>query len=194
MGRKAVSEGYTATAVCAAVGVPRTSFDAWVLRGYLPLMPGPGTGRARALTLLDAIRFAAMGQLTRLGIPVAAAGKAARNIEPRMIKAPRRGQRWMMVLGPARSEEATGPLLIGACKGLADVEHLAGSHLPDLTTFVVMDISTIAERITSALENDDDGQTAHKPRATSLPSVRGAERADPGRRCRRPGMPPAPLS
>jgi hypothetical protein len=160
MGRKAVSEGYPATAVCAAVGVPRTSFDAWLLRGYLPLLPGPGTGRARALTLLDAIRFAAMAQLTRLGIPVAAAGKAARNIEARMLKAPRSGRRWMMIIGPARSEEASnvGSFFIGEFKGLADVEYAAGLRLSGPPAFVVMDISTLAERITNALEGDD-GQT-----------------------------------
>jgi hypothetical protein len=171
MGQKSVEQGYSATAACAAVGVPRTSFDAWVLRGYLPLMPGPGTGRARALTLLDAVRFAAMGQLTRLGIPVAAAGKAARNVETRMLKAPRSGQRWLMIIGAARSEETNSPgqVLIGAFKGLADVEYAVSMRLANPTAFVVLDVSATAERVTNALENDD-GQTVavpHRPRATA---------------------------
>jgi hypothetical protein len=160
MARKTVSEGFSATDVCGAIGLPRTSFDAWLLRRYIPLAPGPGTGRARSLTLLDAIRIGVMAQLTRLGVSAGAAGKAARVIEARMLKAPRSGGRWTMIVGPARSEESTnvGQVLIGQFKGLADAEHAARVRLSDPMAFVMVDISAITERITAALENDD-GQT-----------------------------------
>jgi copper oxidase (laccase) domain-containing protein len=77
-----------------------------------------------------------------------------------MLKAPRSGERWMMIIGPARSEEANnvGRIFIGAFKRPADVEQAAGLHLSDPAAFVVMDISTVAEQVTNALENDG-GQT-----------------------------------
>jgi hypothetical protein len=84
--------------------------------------------------------------------------KRAKKLEEN--KARRSGQRWMLIIGPARSEEASnvGPFFIGEFKGLADVEYAAARRLSDPTAFVVLDITATAERITNALKNDD-GQT-----------------------------------
>jgi hypothetical protein len=93
-------------------------------------------------------------------IDPATAGKVWVFFEARMLKAPRSGGRWTMIVGPARSEESTnvGQVLIGQFKGLADAEHAARVRLSDPMAFVMVDISAITERITAALENDD-GQT-----------------------------------
>ena len=72
---------FSATDVVAALQIPRTSFDAWVLRGHLDLPKGPGTGRARRLTFLEVVRTAALAELVRSHIPPKAAADLLRSID-----------------------------------------------------------------------------------------------------------------
>ena len=46
---------FTSSEVCRALDLPRSTFDAWMLRGYMSFPPGPGTGRARLFDW-DAVR------------------------------------------------------------------------------------------------------------------------------------------
>lgn len=50
-------------------GVTYRRIDYWVRRGYLrPANPAPGTGYARKFTVDDAVRVAAIDELSRLGV------------------------------------------------------------------------------------------------------------------------------
>jgi hypothetical protein len=66
---------YSATEVCAALLIKRTTFDAWMLRGYFKFGAGPGTGRARMLTFDEVIKVAALHHMTSLGIGVTQASE-----------------------------------------------------------------------------------------------------------------------
>jgi hypothetical protein len=67
---------YGSPDVARAAGLRRATLDTWLARRYLPLPEGPGTGRSREYTLLDAIRVAAMAHLTAVGVTPARAGWA----------------------------------------------------------------------------------------------------------------------
>lgn len=69
----APAERYTSSAVCAALGLPRTTYDAWMLRGYVSPQ-GPGTGRARLLDLETIIRLAIMKVGADFGVSPTMAG------------------------------------------------------------------------------------------------------------------------
>jgi hypothetical protein len=69
-------ETFGSAEVARAAGLRRNTLDTWLARRYLPLPAGPGTGRARTYTLLDAVRAAAMVHLTSIGVTPARAGQA----------------------------------------------------------------------------------------------------------------------
>jgi hypothetical protein len=164
MSRKAVSEGYSSSAVCVALGLPRTTFDAWMLRGYLPLPAGPGTGRARALSLLDAARIGTIVQLNRLGIPLSLAGGATRLVEERVLKPYQPGTKWMMAIAPGSAQPASdtetqrkgdivrlGPKLVGPYSSLDELGRSVKELLFDPDTYVVVDLTAIVHRVESSL-------------------------------------------
>jgi hypothetical protein len=64
---------FTSTQVCVAARMSRGTFDAWLLRRYLSIPPGPGTGKVRKLSLVNAIRIAIVAELCRQGFPVSKA-------------------------------------------------------------------------------------------------------------------------
>jgi hypothetical protein len=68
---------FSTAEVCAAAGVSRVTFEGWLLRNLLDLPPGPGTGRSRHYSRLDAVRIAVVTEFTRLGIGVGFAVRAA---------------------------------------------------------------------------------------------------------------------
>jgi hypothetical protein len=157
MAGEAVSDGYSSSAVCAAIDVPRTTFDAWVLRGYLHLSPGPGTGRARMLTALDAVRLATVAQLNRLGITISVAGRASRRVEAHMLAPTDDDRKWMLILAPAKGpavdndDAHPGSTIAGQFKNLSDVEFATNLHFSDPAAFIVVDITRITERTIAAL-------------------------------------------
>jgi hypothetical protein len=64
---------FTSAEVCVAARVSRGTFDAWLLRRYLPLPPGPGTGRVRKFSFVDVVRVAVVAELNRQGFSVSKA-------------------------------------------------------------------------------------------------------------------------
>lgn len=59
--------------VCYAAQVPRATFHSWAARRFINSDPGPGMGREREFTLLEAIRVVAMAKLNRLGVAIGVA-------------------------------------------------------------------------------------------------------------------------
>jgi hypothetical protein len=164
MSRKAVSEGYSSSAVCEALGLPRTTFDAWMLRGYLPLPAGPGTGRARALSLLDAVRIGTIAQLHRLGIPLSLAGGATRLVQEHVLKPHRHDAKWMMVIAPTSAQLASdtetqlegggmqlGPKLVGPYSSPVELADHVRELLFDPMAYVVVDLTAIVRRVERSL-------------------------------------------
>lgn len=69
-------ETFGSAEVARAAGLKRNTLDTWLMRHYLPLPAGRGTGRARTYNLLDAVRASAMVHLTSIGVTPARAGHA----------------------------------------------------------------------------------------------------------------------
>jgi hypothetical protein len=105
---------YGSADVARAAGVARPAFDSWLLGKYLPLPPGPGTGRARHYSLLDAVRVAAMSHMTFLGVMPNRAGKYAELIK----EIPRPGDMLVLTADPV----ARRSLAVVAPPG-ADIHH-----------------------------------------------------------------------
>ena len=88
---------YGSTEVARAAGVNRATFDGWLLRRYLPLQgPSPGTGRAYRFTLLDAVRAAALAEMTAMGVLPGLAASAIGAIE----REPEPGDRLVVTADP----------------------------------------------------------------------------------------------
>lgn len=159
-----MSEGdgreYNSAEVCAAAGLSRSTFDAWLLRNYIPLKPGPGTGRSRTYSLLDATRIAVVAELTRIGISVGTAGRVASNLTDQEID-PTLERRNALVLasspGPvAGKEDRKGPAwTISPFRTMADIEHMLRFRFAGGSPvgFLMLDVTAIAARTLAALEN-----------------------------------------
>jgi hypothetical protein len=153
---------YSSAEVCRAAGLPRPTFDAWLLRRYLPLPLGPGTGRSRTYSLLDAVRISVVFELNRLGINVGTAGRFAGLIVDRSID-PAAERRTGLILAPSagpREEDAEqrGPgAVVFQFKGWREIEFTLRMHFiggPPVG-FVMLDITAIADRTRAALETPD---------------------------------------
>jgi hypothetical protein len=97
-------ESYSSNQVCDAIGLRRTTLDAWVLRRYLPLADGPGTGKERRFSLVEAIMVATTFELTRLGLSVADAAHSSFVIDRFAadgFKVPIQEDGWLLVVGQA---------------------------------------------------------------------------------------------
>jgi hypothetical protein len=174
---------YSSADVCRAVGLPRPTFDAWLLRQYLPLPEGPGTGRARTYSLLDAVRIAAAYELTRIGISVGFAGRAIGNISDSSLDPPD-GHRTALVLAsppsPRDGGDRKGPTVV-VCpfKGMADIEFRLRHNFvggPPVG-FTMIDVTAIADRTQAELE---DPEREH-PMATWLDESPGTAKPKPRR-------------
>ena len=95
---------YGSAEVARAAGIKRGMFDSWLLRKYLPLPPGPGTGRARQYTLLDAVRVAAMAHLTSIGVVPGRAGSSVAAIG----RVPQPGDTLILTADPASGHSLAG--------------------------------------------------------------------------------------
>ena len=93
---------YGPAEVCLAAGVARATFHSWAARNYLPLPSGPGMGRERSFTFLDAVRIAAVSQLTRLGIMVGMAGRVVGLIKEEHLQRDRGGEWAALIVAPGR--------------------------------------------------------------------------------------------
>jgi len=88
---------FTSAEICLAADVARGTFDAWLLRRYLPVPIGPGTGKVRKFSVLDAIRIAVVAEMNRLGIPVSSAADFCVHVQNDYADV-----RTVMILGPPR--------------------------------------------------------------------------------------------
>jgi hypothetical protein len=141
--------------VCDAANVPRATFHSWVARQYLPLPPGPGMGRERQFSLLDAIRIAVVAELNRLGVPPSTAGRASG-----LIAGILDGQRLALVLGvPSgavnndQTPKAPSMAMV-RFTSLSDIELFLRDRFAGgpPVGFTMLDITAIADRTRAALD------------------------------------------
>ena len=67
-------------AVYAAAGIHPGVAHSWIARHLVPLGPGPGMGRERQFSFMDAVLLATIVELTRLGLTVSTASHAAASL------------------------------------------------------------------------------------------------------------------
>ncbi len=166
---------YNSAEVCDAAGVPRVTFNAWLLRNYLLLPPGPGTGRSRQYSMLDAVRIAVVADLNRLGISVGVAARLSRLItEPLFVG------RKFLVLAPSTQplgdEVGKSPRSAIVQSGsLSDVAKQVAINFSDPASLVTVDLYVVARRMASKLgvlnAPDADGEYA-VPVPEPMPSAK----------------------
>jgi len=153
---------YTSAEVCRAVGLPRSTFDAWLLRQFLPLPLGPGTGRSRSYSLLDAVRIAVVAELTKQGISVGIAGRLC-GLILKPFSDPRTA---LLLASTATTREA---YQAGRCPAAAIVQFTSFDQIARTlrfgfvngapATFTMMDVRAIADRTRAALEQPESVPT-----------------------------------
>jgi hypothetical protein len=147
-------EGYSSNQVCDATGLRRTMLDAWVLRRYLPLSDGPGTGKERRFTLSEAIMVATTFELTRLGLSVADAAHSAFVLDRFAadgFKPPIQEDGWVLIVGPtprSKPVEIVAPttrrLGVLRAKSFAALHRYIREEFGDPHAVVIADLSRIA--------------------------------------------------
>jgi hypothetical protein len=149
-------DGYSSNEICDATGLRRTTLDAWVLRRYLNLSEGPGTGRERRFSFDEVVMIAIAAELTRLGLSVGIAAHAANYIDRLAADGkhvPIDKKRCLLIVRqPPRTKpiEIEAPSLMGlAVVWPATSERLAkilDRELSDSAAVVVVDISATVRR------------------------------------------------
>jgi len=129
-----MDDAFSTTEVCAVLQMPRTTLDAWMLRGYLDLPPGPGTGRSRRLTETEVVRFAVMYRLTIIGIPAQSAGISAEYV---YLPLPRDAVLVIPGIGHTR---------------VTTWSEIACNKSPQHDVFVVLDLATLWSFVQSRLK------------------------------------------
>jgi len=155
---------FTSAEVCLAVGLSRPTFDAWMLRGYMSLPPGPGTGRARRFSLTNAVRLAVTAELNRLGVSVSVAARAAILVSEPFSHGERRiGLLLMRSPAPEGDDSLHGPSVMRLqFKSMNDVMfQVALRHSAGSAAFTFLDVTNVAERAMRAL--------AHAPGEAATP-------------------------
>lgn len=151
-------EAFSSAQVCRASGLSRGTFDAWMLRRYMPVEPGPGTGRVREFSILDAVRIALAAELTRLGVSVSIASRMSGFVQDRHLT-PLNKKGWVLLLASSSSvhskdAENRGPghTLI-KFDGLADIQRALHGMTPGTSpaSFVMVDVTAVADRTRAAL-------------------------------------------
>jgi hypothetical protein len=148
---------FSSAQVCRATGLSRGTFDAWMQRRYMPLGDGPGTGRTRMFSILDTVRLAVVGELTRLGISVGIAGRLVGNIQDRHLEL-FNGERWAMLLassfaaGEQAAERAPGFALVHFENAAAIQGKLPGIVTgKPIASFAMVDVTAVVDRTRAAL-------------------------------------------
>lgn len=145
-----------------AAGLRRTTLDAWVLRRYLDLSEGPGTGRERRFTFDELVIIAIAAELTRLGLSVGVAAHAANYLfqlatEGKVV--PIEDERCLLfVRQPPASKpiEIEAPSLMGLTivwpKTAERLKKILDDQLHDFVAVAVVDISTTVKRAMARIE------------------------------------------
>lgn len=169
---------YTSPEVCAAAGASRPTFNTWLARRYVPLPPGPGTGRERRFTMFDAVRIAVMAELNRLGLAASVAAYAASRIEEvpgERPHGPLDEPGWTLILVPASrcSDHEGGPIPLAMVKyeSLEALHEYIHDTFSGPASFVLLDVSAVARRVAERLEG------AHSPLAGAGAKAAGRELA-----------------
>ncbi len=153
-----VERPYSSAAVCQAAGLSRATFDAWLLRHYLPLPPGPGTGRERRFSANEAILVAIAAQLTKSRLSITAAGHAVEFLNGDTDGLWPRAQfeaNWLLVIAqssaPAKVDAPTSSIhaALVRLESLLDLERTIEDW--DFSVMVIVKVSTIARRTLNRL-------------------------------------------
>jgi MerR HTH family regulatory protein len=151
---------YSSGEVCRAVGLSRPTFDAWLLRQYLPPPLGPSTGRSRTYSLLDAVRISVVFELSQLGINAGTAARFSGLIVDSSI-APATTRRTALILVPSPGlghdgAEQRGPAVaVHQFESWKDIESALRKDFVDgpPAGFVMLDVTTVADRTRAALND-----------------------------------------
>lgn len=155
---------YGPAEVCYAANIPRATFHSWVSRGLLHLGRGPGMGKARQFTLIQAIRIATIARLNRLGIAVSTAADCCQGIHEDLLGMPC----VLILLEPSqknrRSSSEMQPPEIYAVeiKHLTDTLRRFGTRNTIPKAFSVIDISMINLEMTTILDDPETFARANK--------------------------------
>jgi hypothetical protein len=153
---------YSSNEVCAATGLRRTTLDAWVLRRYLDLSEGPGTGRERRFTFDEFVVIVIAAELTRLGLSVGVAAHAAnylRRLAAEGKHVPIEDERCLLFVRQppvTKPIEIEAPSLMGVLvtwpKTTERLKDILDKELGDSPAVAVVDISTAVKRARASIE------------------------------------------
>ncbi len=140
-----------------AVNLTRYQIEAWISRGHFKPANPVESGKARVFTLRDAIALGAMAAFVRLGFKASDVGS--------QISTGLHGfkdDRALLVIceGPIRLADAPNAAYVEPEMAAPFSKIIQASRLPELladpeiTSFAVVDLNTIEERIQQALATD----------------------------------------
>lgn len=180
---------YTSSAVGAAAGLSRGTFDAWLLRKHLPLPPGPGKGGARSFTLFEAVMVALAAELVSLEITIAAAARVVEwlsRVRAHGLVIPLEEPGWVIVVTTTkwkRAEPDQPRSVQFAFDRFPSAVELAEAveRDPDIAARVIVDFSKVAARVREALAAstrliEGDAPTVLEPRASPADRKSGHKR------------------
>lgn len=137
-----------------ALNITRYQVDAWISRGYFKPKNQPEKGMARVFTLPDAIALGAMAAFVRLGIQAAEVGPQI-SMGVHGFKDDR--ALFVMCEGPIRLTSESDAAFVEPDMGRPFSKIIQARRLPELledpeiTSFAVVDLNQIEERIMRAL-------------------------------------------
>jgi hypothetical protein len=145
-----------------AAGVSRGVAHSWVARQLIPLPPGPGMGRERRFSLLDAVRIAAVAELTRLGISVSVAARGAALIggpaAPGLDEVLKKASSFALILtpttlplDPATDSTRAVPLGLFQYTSVEQLHSMVALRFSGPTSFIFVDVSGVAARVRAKL-------------------------------------------
>ena len=155
--------------VYAAAGVPRGVAHSWIARQLIPLPPGPGMGKERRFSFLDAMCVAVVAELTKLGFVVGSASYAA----GMLVRSGDSGIRslneegWTLVIAPSLAPAGTEAPRMSAmslvkAESPEDMRKFIEAEYSKFTSLVLVDVSGIARRMRERL-----GEGTAEPGATA---------------------------
>lgn len=152
-------ESYSSNQICDATGLRRTTLDAWILRRYLKLGLGPGTGRERRFSFEEVILIAVAAELSRLGLTASAATTAANrmlNSESYWQRALQESEGWTLVVAPSSAPPgieapSLSPFALVKAATPAKLRQVIRSGLKNPASVVLADVSTIVRQTRDAI-------------------------------------------